>query len=124
MDFQFSCDYSGKPIARCSMEHEAVANWINSEIYGDPHKLDAVFALIAQLKQNPTAHAEERLIGHEFSLSLNADEVMIQANNLAFDNNDELEDGFSYYDQESLAFCGLEDFEHFLIEYRTFAQSR
>ncbi|MGV6989179.1 YacL family protein [Testudinibacter sp. P80/BLE/0925] len=122
MDFQFSFDYSGKPIARCSMEHEALSNWINSEIYGDTQKLAAVFALIEQAKQNRNPQAELRLIGHEFTLSLDGEEVMVQANNLAFDNTEEMEEGFSYYDQESLAFCGLEDFEHFLLQYRTFSQ--
>lgn len=124
MDFQFTLDYQTKPIARCSMEHEALANWINSEIYGDLQKLATVFAAIDSAKRSRNSADEQQLIGHEFSVFINAEEVMIRANNLTFDHGDELEDGFNYYDQESLAFCGLEDFERFLLQYRTFIQQR
>ncbi|MGR6981530.1 UPF0231 family protein [Testudinibacter sp. P27/CKL/0425] len=124
MDFQFTLDYQTKPIARCSMEHEALANWINSEIYGDLQKLAMVLAAIDSAKRSRNSADEQQLIGHEFSVSINAEEVMIQANNLTFDHGDELENGFNYYDQESLAFCGLEDFERFLLQYRTFIQQR
>ncbi|KGQ70216.1 hypothetical protein A1D23_06325 [Chelonobacter oris] len=122
MDFQFRYDHLGRTVAACSMEHEAIANWINSEIYADQQKLAEVFMLVDAVKRSANPQQEQRLIGHEFSLSLNAEEVMVQANSLAFDSNDELEDGFSYYDQESLAFCGLEDFERFIAQYRTFIQ--
>ncbi|TNH04805.1 UPF0231 family protein [Testudinibacter sp. TR-2022] len=120
MDFQFTCDYLGKPLVRCSMDHEAVAAWINSEIDGDWAKLDAVFNIIEQAKQHAAPHFEQRLEGREFFIVVNAEEVMVQANNLSFACDDMIEDGFGYYDQESLAFCGLEDFERLLLQYRDF----
>lgn len=121
MDFQFSFDTFGKPIARCSMDHEAVANWINSEIDGDLHKLNELLQLVNNIQQHPHIYTDHLLIGREFSLSLNNEEVMIQANHLNF-SQETLEEGLNYYDQESLSFCGLDDFEHFLLQYRTFAQ--
>ena len=33
-----------------------------------------------------------------------------------------MEEGLQFYDQESIAFCGLEDFEAFLNAYREFMQ--
>ena len=120
MDFQFTFNYLGKPTARCSMDHEALANWLNSEIEGDQHKLSAVFIVINQAKQSAVPHFEQRIAGREFSILISAEEVMIQANSLNFNHDEALEEGFSYYDQESLAFCGLEDFESFLIQYRNF----
>nr|WP_277754515.1 YacL family protein [Rosenbergiella collisarenosi] len=48
------------------------------------------------------------------------DEVMIQANLLAI-SVDELDEGMSYYDQESLAFCGFEDFFALVDAYRQFS---
>ncbi|MGR3808137.1 hypothetical protein SAMN05660772_00870 [Pasteurella testudinis DSM 23072] len=124
MDFQFTFDYRGKPIARCSMDHEAVASWINSEIDGDLAALDTVFSTITQAKNSTVPHFEQRIEGREFSISINAEEVMVQANSLGFEMEEALEDGFSYYDQESLAFCGLDDFEHFLSRYRDFIRSK
>ncbi|MDE3971348.1 YacL family protein, partial [Glaesserella parasuis] len=34
-----------------------------------------------------------------------------------------VENGFSFYDEESIAFCGLEDFEMFLNAYQKFIQT-
>ena len=48
---------------------------------------------------------------------------MIRANQLAFDT-DELEEGMSYYDEESLSFCGMEDFLAVIAAYRAFMQGR
>ena len=63
---------------------------------------------------------EKVLIGAEYTLFLNADEVMVRANNLAIETDEILEDDFHYYDEESLAFCGTQDFIHFLQSYVDF----
>lgn len=100
------------------MEHEAFANWFNIEVRSNPQLIStALFHL-----ENLPAHAEQDIIlnGAEYSLYINADEVMAKANNLAIENQDELEDGFYYYDQESIAFCGTEDFAYFLQSYLAF----
>ena len=117
MDFQFTY-YNGNTVATCSMEHEAFANWFNIEVRSNPQLIStALFHL-----ENLPAHAEQDIIlnGAEYSLYINADEVMAKANNLAIENQDELEDGFYYYAQESIAFCGTEDFAHFLQSYLAF----
>ena len=100
------------------MEHEAFANWFNIEVRSNPQLIStALFHL-----ENLPSHAEQDIIlnGAEYSLYINADEVMAKANNLAIENQDELEDGFYYYDQESIAFCGTEDLAHFLQSYLAF----
>ncbi len=100
------------------MEHEAFANWFNIEVRSNPQLIStALFHL-----ENLPAHPEQDIIlnGAEYSLYINADEVMAKANNLAIENQDELEDGFYYYDQESIAFCGTEDLAHFLQSYLAF----
>ena len=51
---------------------------------------------------------------------LDADEVMVRANNLAIETDEILEDDFHYYDEESIAFCGTQDFIHFLKAYVDF----
>ena len=74
------------------MEHEAFANWFNIEVRSNPQLIStALFHL-----ENLPAHSEQDIIlnGAEYSLYINADEVMAKANNLAIENQDELEDGF------------------------------
>ncbi len=46
--------------------------------------------------------------------------MMIRANQLDF-SGDEMEEGMSYYDEESLSLCGMEDFLRVVAAYREFA---
>ena len=43
-----------------------------------------------------------------------------RANNLAIESDEILEEDFHYYDEESIAFCGTQDFIHFLEAYAEF----
>lgn len=116
MDYQFIL-HSGKILAKCSMGHEAVAAWLNSEVRSDPTLVSTV---LEKLHQAQTSSAEIKLVGKEYGLFINADEVMIRANNLDIESQESLDDDFHYYDSESIAFCGLEDFERFLQSYLAF----
>ena len=53
------------------------------------------------------------LVGAEYTLFLNADEVMVRANNLAIESDEILEQDFHYYDEESLAFLRYARFYSF-----------
>lgn len=53
------------------------------------------------------------------TLWLDGEEVMIRANQLDF-SGDEIEEGMSYYDEESLSLCGVEDFLQVVNAYRKF----
>ena len=44
---------------------------------------------------------------------------MIRANQLEI-SGDEIEEGMSYYDEESLSLCGVEDFLQVVAAYREF----
>ncbi|MGC6388252.1 protein YacL [Ewingella sp. S1.OA.A_B6] len=116
MDYDFLRDITGEVKVRFSMGHEVVGHWINEEVKGDFSVLDKVEAAIAEVKGS---ERQWELVGHEYSLLLGDDEVMIRANQLGFEG-DEMEEGMSYYDEESLAFCGVEDFLQVLAKYRTF----
>jgi uncharacterized protein YacL (UPF0231 family) len=48
---------------------------------------------------------------------------MIRANQLALED-DGMEEGMNYYDEESLSFCGVEDFLAVIAAYRAFLQGR
>ncbi|MDU2187262.1 MAG: YacL family protein [Klebsiella pneumoniae] len=56
-------------------------------------------------------------------MSMDGEEVMIRANQLEF-SGDEIEEGMSYYDEESLSLCGVEDFLQVVAAYREFMQQR
>ena len=115
MDFQFT-HYQGNVSVKCSMEHIALANWFNTEVRSNPKAILTALSTAQSLSENQ----EEILIGAEYTLFLDADEVMVRANNLAIETDEILEDDFHYYDEESVAFCGTQDFIHFLQSYVDF----
>lgn len=61
-------------------------------------------------------------IGCEYILFIDVNEVMITANQLHFQTAD-LEEGMCYYDNENIAFCGLNNFIQMLENYRSFILS-
>ncbi|BFU59647.1 MULTISPECIES: YacL family protein [Rodentibacter] len=115
MDFQFTA-YSGNVSVKCSMEHIALANWFNTEVRSNPTGILTALSTARKLTENQ----EETLIGAEYTLFLNADEIIVRANNLAIESDEILEEDFHYYDEESIAFCGTQDFIHFLEAYVDF----
>ncbi len=115
MDFQFT-HYQGNVSVKCSMELIALANWFNTEVRSNSDKILTALSTA----QSPSENQEKILIGAEYTLFLNADEVMVRANNLAIESDEILEQDFHYYDEESLAFCGTQDFIHFLRSYVDF----
>lgn len=123
MEYQFTHTMHGV-IARCSMDHEAFARWLNTEITPRPQDLALIFEQIELCRQTYPNFYEWLFEGKEYTLYINGDEVMVKANNLedTFDEA-EMESGFHFYDQESLAFCGLDDFEKFLKGYQTFLKT-
>jgi len=116
MDYDFLRDITGEVKVRFSMGHEVLGHWLNEEVKGDLSVLDKVEAALAELKGS---ERQCQIEGHEYTLLLADDEVMIRANQLGFEG-EEMEEGMSYYDEESLAFCGVEDFLQVLEKYRSF----
>ncbi|NKI75232.1 UPF0231 family protein [Dickeya sp. CFBP 2040] len=116
MDYEFLRDVTGQVIVRMSMGHEAVGHWLNEEVKGQQAVLDEVEAAVRELAGS---ERQWERMGHEYTLLLDSEEVMVRANQLAIET-DELEEGMSYYDEESLSLCGLEDFLELLESYRAF----
>ena len=116
MDYEFLRDLTGKVLVKFSMGHEVLGHWFNEEINSDVAKLDRIEDAARQIKGS---ERQWQWVGHEYTLWLNEEEVIIRANQLDF-NNDELEEGMNYYDEESRCLCGLEDFLAVLKNYRVF----
>ncbi|MEQ5112772.1 YacL family protein [Providencia vermicola] len=116
MDYQFFQDITGAISAKFSMDHEAIGYWLNEEVKNDLSLLDTIEENYEKIKGSEN---QWELIGHEYTLLLDDEEVMIKANQLSFETEG-LEEGLSYYDNESVAFCGIDDFLLMLKDYRVF----
>ncbi|MDR0219384.1 MAG: YacL family protein [Enterobacteriaceae bacterium] len=116
MEYEFMQDVTGQVTSRFSMDHEAVGHWLNEEVKGDVSVLDKITSALAEIKGS---ERQWQLDGHEYTLLMNEEEIMIRANQIEFDTG-EIEEGMSYYDNESIAFCGVDDFIDMLVNYRDF----
>ena len=103
-----------------TMDHEAVGHWFNEEVDENLTLLDEVEAAAQEVKGSVR---QWQRIGKEYTLWMDEEEVMIRANQLALED-DGMEEGMNYYDEESLSFCGVEDFLAVITAYRAFLQGR
>ncbi|MGR5236702.1 YacL family protein [Vibrio alfacsensis] len=109
MEFEFIRNtLMGEYYVKCSMGHEIVGRWLQEEIGKDPAKIAQVEELIGQAFALPSQ--EHTLTGSEISLMIQGDEVLVQENTLSHDYEVEMESEFDFYDAESTASCGIEDF--------------
>ncbi|KAA8671903.1 MULTISPECIES: protein YacL [Pantoea] len=120
MEYEFLRDVTGQVRVRMSMDHEAVGHWFNEEVKENFALLDEVEAAVRTVKGT---QQQWQRVGHEYTLWLDEEEVMIRANQLALED-DGLEEGMTYYDEESLSFCGVEDFLAVIAAYRRFMAGR
>ncbi|PHM74363.1 YacL family protein [Xenorhabdus kozodoii] len=116
MEYEFMQDVTGQVTTAFSMDHEAIGHWLNEEVKGDLRVLDKITVALQEIKGS---ERQWQLAGHEYTLLMSEDEIMVRANQLQFDTEG-VEEGMSYYDNESLAFCGTDDFIDMLANYREF----
>ncbi|SFN91387.1 YacL family protein [Xenorhabdus japonica] len=116
MEYEFMQDITGQVTTFFSMDHEAIGHWLNEEVKDDLSILDKITVALQEIKGS---ERQWQLSGHEYTLLMSEDEIMVRANQLQFDT-EVIEEGMSYYDNESLAFCGTDDFINMLADYREF----
>ena len=110
MEFEFTRNtLMGEYYVKCSMGHEIIGRWLQEEIGKDKHKLNQVMDAIERSRTNMST--ETALLGKEISLSINEDEVTIQENVLGHGEEMEESSEFDFYNCESTASCGIDDFE-------------
>ena len=102
MDYEFLRDITGVVKVRMSMDHEAIGHWFNEEVKGNLALLDEVEQAARTVKGSERSWQRA---GHEYTLWLDGEEVMIRANQLEF-SGDEIEEGMSYYDEE-VSLCAV-----------------
>jgi uncharacterized protein YacL (UPF0231 family) len=121
MEFEFRKDFiSELATVKTSMGHEAFATWLEQE--GQTVDwIEQLLATIAQLQQRIIT--DFKLVGSEFSLLLNQDEVQVINHSLVNNQNEiDLEVDMDFYDLESQACCGLEDFLNLIESWLEFVQ--
>lgn len=123
MEFEFIRNtLMGEYYVKSSMGHEIIARWLQEEIGKDWCKIEQVEALAQQAKCAP--QQEFNLYGAEISLTIHGNEVTVQENVLSHDSQVELESEFDFYDCESTACCGIEDFDDLIVQWKTFLTTR
>ncbi|WP_435947213.1 protein YacL [Dryocola sp. BD586] len=120
MEYEFLRDVTGRVLVRMSMGHEVVGHWFNEEVKDNLKLLEEVEQAAQAVKGS---ERQWQRTGHEYTLWLDGEEVIIRANQLDM-AGDEIEEGMSYYDEESLSFCGVEDFLQVVHAYREFVNHR
>ncbi|MBD1564231.1 YacL family protein [Vibrio sp. SA48] len=109
MDYEFKKNtLDGSYYCAFSMGHEIIGRWLQEEINKDHTKIGQVLQLI-ETAQNE-ASREVALEGREISLIILSDEVTVQENVLSHADELDTDSEFDFYDCESTASCGIDDF--------------
>lgn len=123
MEFEFVRNtLIGEYYVKCSMGHEIVGRWLQEEIGKDAQKIAQVEQLIDQALAAP--QQEHMLLGKEISLSILGDEVTVQENVLLQGEELDADSEYDFYDCESTASCGLEDFSLAIEQWQCFLNNR
>jgi uncharacterized protein len=119
MEYEFQRNTStGALLADFSMGQEVLGFWFVEELGESSEKYHAICQAITKLQLNLMEHW--RMIGKALSIELDNEQVRIFTNELESGEEFEIEDAMSFYDDESEAFCGLEDFHVALQSWRAF----
>ena len=121
MDFEFRRNtLDDGVVAFFSMEHQIIGRWFTEELNIDQQKLIKLKSALVQVEKG-TLH-DWRLIGRESTIEVTREQITIFENNLDIneDSTEELEQGFSLYSAESIAYCGFEDFCNALESFEAF----
>ncbi|WP_417225108.1 YacL family protein [Amphritea sp.] len=119
MDYDFTHDIYGAYCAEFSMGHEALGYWLTYELRSRQPVIAELLRITTELQQQQ--RREYLMEGSEYNLVLNQDEAIVRAHALdAYDDTEEPEDNLVYYDQESTACCGLDDFIEILQGWQQF----
>ena len=120
MDYEFLRDITGVVKVRMSMGHEVVGHWFNEEVKENLALLDEVEQAARAVKGSERSWQRA---GHEYTLWLDGEEVMVRANQLEF-SGDEMEEGDELLRRKKVfSLCGVEDFLQVVAAYREFVSS-
>ena len=123
MEYEFRRDVTGQFRALFSMGHEAFGAWLTEEVGRRTNLLTELYRAVAELQGRQ--RWEYVVEGEMYTLRLSRSKAEVCSSELAADCDlnalppEELE-GMSYYDDESMASCGLDDFRAMLLAWEQF----
>ncbi len=122
MEYEFIHDaITGEAKAKFSFEHEVIGPWIEIELGQDEEKLITLLKAVDQI-ENKTK-SEMMIIGSEYSILINHDEVQIQSN-ISLNGLEELPEQLAndhiHFDDSDSASCGVDDFKKLLLSWGEF----
>ncbi|MFC3912691.1 YacL family protein [Pseudaeromonas sharmana] len=120
MDYEFIAEPDGSLKAYLEMGHEALGHWINDELGEDLLLGQQVMTMLLQSENQPDQ--TWTLPGKVYTLTLADGEIEVMANVVHFDFPDELEADMSYYDDEQISGCGVQDFMVLLQNWLSFVR--
>ncbi|MFT5840212.1 MAG: hypothetical protein ACI9UT_002723 [Flavobacteriales bacterium] len=120
MDYQFSHDLLGHPVATCELECEAFGDWLSHEISQDAGQITQLLNTVDQLQTNQLISYQHN--GKEYHLLLDKDEVELILNNNHIQEITASEDEESQEleDLHIQSGCGLADFHTLLKAWQKF----
>ena len=123
MEFEFIRNtLMGKYYVKPSMGHEILGRWLEEEIGKDKQKIQQIEQLLQVVEQSP--QLEHRFTGCEISLIIQGDEVVAEENVLGHGEVILEDSELNYYDSESTASCGLDDFVSLFKQWKAFLQQK
>ncbi len=118
MDYHFQRNFSGRPEAQFSMDHEAMGIWLTEELGDNTKQFEHLVQVIDSLEKGQRWEYFDD--GRDFRLHLTRDVAEVRAALLDTDMpSDEMEE-MDYYDSESISHCGLDDFKSLLLDWQRF----
>lgn len=108
MEFEFKKDIYGRPFAKFSMGHEVIGRYFSDEL-NCSNQINKLIKIIDEIESGKRFYKELR--SFEYQLSFNPAGLEIFDLSLEADFDEELPVDCDFYDQESQAECGLEDFK-------------
>ncbi|ASA57179.1 YacL family protein [Vibrio gazogenes] len=122
MEFEFRKNILlGEYYAAFNMEHAVISRFLEDELGADRTMIEQVLQLLQSAYQDDLT--EQVWFGREISLKILEGEVTIFENTLTHANHHDFEDEFELYESESIATCGLDDFESMLMQWQQFTQN-
>jgi uncharacterized protein YacL (UPF0231 family) len=119
MEFEFRKNILlGEYYASFNMEHAVISRFLEDEVRSERTMIDQILQLLQLASQNDLA--EQIWNGREISVKILDGEVTVFENALMHLNHNDFEDEFELYESESIATCGLNDFESMMIQWQKF----
>lgn len=127
MEYEFIHDaITGEARAKFSLEHEVMGPWLEVEVGNEPAKLTELLTAINLVETGK--RNEIQIVGSEYCVTLNCDDVDIQTN-VSLNGSLQETEGLSemltdehiHLDENEITGCGLDDFRLLLMSWAKFS---